>query len=258
MLATTVSAPLAALAGWRVSLAIWGLLAVLAAAIWRPAVASLKISPLPESTAPAKDITPPGNTLATAKPIPLWRRRLVVGMVLAFAGQSFSYYGVSAWLPSLLSDRLGLSRSGAGASSSIFQVVAVAGAFAVPALVSRRLPTQFVLLVVISAWIALPLGLALAPSLWIFWCACGGFAQGGGFTVIFSVVVSRATDVHDSRRMSATIQGIGYCLGATGPFVVGFAHSLSGDWVTPMLVVAAAVVIMALGASAAISAKPHG
>ena len=258
VLATTVSAPLAALAGWRVSLAVWGLLALLAATIWRPAVASLKIPPPDERPVTVENTAPPVNTQPAATVPPLWRRRLVVGMVLAFAGQSFSYYGVSAWLPSLLSDRLGLSRAGAGASSSIFQVVAVAGAFAVPALVSRRLPTQFVLLVVCSAWIALPLGLALVPSWWIFWCACGGFAQGGGFTVIFSVVVSRAIDVHDSRRMSAAIQGVGYSLGATGPFVVGFTHSLTGDWVTPMLVVAGAVVIMALGASAAISAKQHG
>jgi CP family cyanate transporter-like MFS transporter len=252
MLASTLSAPVADRFGWRTSLATWGLLTVLAAVVWRPAarrshsVGLIRAADvLTAQEAPAA--TDPGPER------PLWRRRLVVGMVLAFAGQSFSYYGVSAWLPTLLSDDLGLSAAGAGASSSIFQVVALAGAFTVPAMMAGRLSARFVLLTVCAAWIALPLGLAFAPSLWPLWSCCGGLAQGGGFTVIFSVIVSRAVDVRDSRRMSAAVQGVGYTLGATGPFVIGFVHSLADDWVIPMLVVATAVAIMATAGSIATS-----
>ena len=254
MLATTLSAPMTRYLGWRGSLAAWGLLALLAAVVWWPAVHR-------RPSAPARPPVPTSGGTAIrevpAEPIgpaprPLWRRPLVVGMVLAFAGQSFSYYGVSAWLPSLLSDDLGLSAGGAGASSSIFQVVALVGAFCVPAMIARRLSARFVLLVVCAAWITLPLGLALAPAWWPLWCGFGGAAQGGGFTVIFSVVVARAVDLRDSRMMSAAVQGVGYCLGATGPFVVGFVHSASASWLAPMLVVAAAVVLMATAGSVAI------
>jgi MFS transporter, CP family, cyanate transporter len=240
MLATTLSAPLTGLVGWRLSLASWGLLPVLAAVFWRAAGQS------------ADRVKVGRSAGARAAGVALWRRPLVVGMVLTFAAQSFSYYGVSAWLPSLLHDDLGLSPGAAGASSAIFQVLALVGAFAVPTMIAGRLSARFVLLTVCAGWAALALGLALAPALWPVWCVFGGAAQGGGFTVIFSVVVARAVDVHDSRRMSATVQGFGYSLGATGPFVVGFVHSFTAGWLVPMLVVAATIALMAVAGSIAI------
>ena len=250
MLASTLSAPLTGLVGWRVSLAAWALFAVLAGLIWRPAARrAVPVADEPATAAAELDELAEETALPDR---PMWRRPLVVGMVLTFASQSFSYYGVSAWLPTLLRDDLGLSAGSAGTSSSIFQVVALVGAFAVPAMIAGRLSARFVMLSVCAAWIALPLGLALAPALWPLWCFFGGAAQGGGFTVIFSVVVSRAKDIHDSRRTSATIQGVGYCIGATGPFVVGAVHSLSNGWTAPMLVVAGVIVLMAVGGSSAI------
>jgi CP family cyanate transporter-like MFS transporter len=255
MLASTLSAPLTGLVGWRVSLAAWGLFAVLAAVVWRPA--ARRAVPVPLLTEDAESSELAELEEETALPArPMWRRPLVVGMVLAFAAQSFSYYGVSAWLPTLLRDDLGLSASSAGTSSSIFQVVALIGAFAVPAMIAGRLSARFVMLTVCAAWITLPLGLALAPAWWPVWCFFGGAAQGGGFTVIFSVVVARAKDIHDSRRTSATIQGVGYCIGATGPFVVGAVHSLSNSWTVPMLVVAGVIVLMAVGGASAIGPRP--
>ncbi len=265
MLASTLGAPLTALVGWRLSLAAWGLFAVLAAVVWRTAMRG-QVRQASELRRPGVDAAaePPATEVGPealeadplpreeASPAPLWRRPLVLGMIVAFAGQSFSYYGISAWLPTLLHDDLGLSPGAAGASSSIFQVVALLGAFAVPAMLARGLSTRFALLAVCAGWISLPLGLALAPSLWPLWCFFGGAAQGGGFTVIFSVVVARAISVPDSRRMSAAVQGFGYSLGATGPFVVGFIHSVAGGWVTPMLFVAGVIVLMALAGSVAI------
>jgi CP family cyanate transporter-like MFS transporter len=254
MLASTLSAPLTALVGWRFSLAAWGLFAVLAATVWRVAV---RRPGAQETGGPLEAGVPPEAEVVPAQMLPpLWRRPLVVGMIVAFAGQSFSYYGVSAWLPTLLHDDLGLSAGAAGASSSIFQVIALLGAFAVPGMLARGLSARFALLAVCTSWICLPLGLALAPSGWPLWCFFGGAAQGGGFTVIFSVVVARAVSVHDSRRMSAAVQGFGYCLGATGPFAVGFIHSIAGGWVTPMLFVAAVIALMAVAGSIAIGSRP--
>jgi CP family cyanate transporter-like MFS transporter len=257
VLATTLSAPLADAFGWRPSLACWAFFAVLAAGVWRlasrrrssPPPTDLEPLPSPIPTREQSELRERPQPEPAANQTPLWRRPLVVGMTVVFAGQSFSYYGISAWLPTLLSDDLGLSSGSAGASSSIFQLVALVGAFAVPAMIAGRLSPRFVLLTVCTAWIILPLGLAFAPSWWAVWCSFGGFAQGGGFTVIVSVIVARATDMRDSRRMSGAVQGVGYTLGATGPFAVGSVHSLAGDWLTPMLMVAGAVVMMAIAGS---------
>ena len=61
-------------------------------------------------------------------------------------------------------------------SSSLFQVLAVAGAFAVPALVHWWQRPSLVLLAVTVLWATLPLGLLAAPGLWPLWCCLAGIA----------------------------------------------------------------------------------
>jgi MFS transporter, CP family, cyanate transporter len=248
MITSTLTAPLADLIGWRAAIASWAVLVVIAAAAWRPATA--RVPPVPSTVLLKTD--------ESGEAVPLWRRPLVIGLTLSFGGQAFSYYGVTAWLPSLLSDRIGLSRGEAGASSSIFQIVALVGAFAVPVMVARQVPSRIILLSVCAAWMCLPVGLILAPAAWPVWCAFGGAAQGGGFTTIFSVVVARAADSRDARHISASVQGGGYIIGACGPLVVGSVHSSTGGWTAPMLSVAAAVAVMATAGTVAIGRRASG
>ena len=64
-------------------------------------------------------------------------RRIGWWLTLAFCGQAFSYYSVTAWLPTLLADTRGLSLAASGASASLFQVAAIAGALGVPLMADR-------------------------------------------------------------------------------------------------------------------------
>jgi CP family cyanate transporter-like MFS transporter len=114
-----------------------------------------------------------------------------LALTLGFAGQGFAYYAVTAWLPSLLADVQRQSSAAAGASSSLFQITAVAGAPGVPALATRlSLPT--IVATVSCLWLALPSGLILGSGLWPLRLTLGGIAQGGGVTVIFIAVVRLA------------------------------------------------------------------
>nr|WP_187698134.1 MFS transporter [Rathayibacter agropyri] len=225
------TAPLALALGWRGALVIWLGLNALALVGWLLAVgprAALRPAPrLVRGSGPAE-------------PAPrIWRSATVLALALCFSSQAFSYYGVTAWLPSLLVDRNGFSIATAGASSSVFQLAAVAGAVGIPLLVRRLGPRGSILLVGLL-WCTVPIGLLLAPQLWALWCVLGGVAQGGGFTVVFVLVVRLSrSDAHAS-RLSATVQGIGYAVAATAPTVIGFAHDASGGWDAPLLTVLAA------------------
>lgn len=248
MVTSVLTAPLAGLIGWRAALIAWGALAVGGLTLWTRAAA---VSRRRASVNAARSVMPRPAEPAAQPPVALWRRPFVWGLTLAFGSQGFGYYGVTAWLPTLLHDEIGLGRSAAGASASIFQVLAVVGAFGVPALLSRGLGSSAVLLIVCGLWITLPVGLLIAPTAWPLWCALGGTAQGGGFTAIFTIVVHRALDQHDGRRISATMQAGGYTLAAAGPFVVGALHDSSGGWTAPLLVVCGALAVMAAASSAA-------
>ncbi|MCW2678478.1 MAG: cyanate permease [Modestobacter sp.] len=253
---SALTAPLADLIGWRAALAGWGLLVAVAGVVWTAALRRhvARTEAAAAAAEEAGDVAPPPPAAAPAGPP--WRRPVAWGLLIAFTGQAFSYYGITAWLPSLLADEQGLSRSAAGVSSSLFQLLAIVGAFAVPALVAWWGRPSLVLLAVTGLWATLPLGLLFAPSLWPLWCSLAGAAQGGGITIIFIAIVRRSRDLTENRRMSAMVQGGGYTVAATGPLVIGALHDASGGWTAPLLVILGAVAVMAVAGTPAAGGRP--
>ncbi|PZF14481.1 CynX/NimT family MFS transporter [Curtobacterium sp. MCLR17_034] len=262
MITSLGTAPLAAVWGWSVAIAIWAVFALIAAAAWTYAVGaraawrrplpSERDEPLPV-TGPIDQVLDTGAIrtaraaeaarVAVAEPIRPARRLITWGLTLAFGGQAFSYYALTAWIPTLLHDEIGFSKASSGASSSVFQILAVVGALGVPLLATRWRPAAIIALVG-TLWLAMPLGLLFAPQLWLLWSVLGGAAQGGGITVIFIVIVRIVSSDADARRMSAFVQGGGYLLGSAGPLVAGALHGATGNWTAPLLVVLVAVLTL--------------
>lgn len=234
MVTLSLTVPIADVSGWQVALAVWGVLVVVAAAIWWWATRSLVEAPV--AVTPTEDVVDAGPRW--------WRRPATWGLTVAFSGQAFAYYGMTAWLPVLLTERLGMTASQAGVSASIFQIAGIAGAVGVPVLLRWCSGPRTAMAVVCGAWFAFVLGLAFVPAGWPLWCAFGGAAQGGGITVIFALVVRKARDAAENRRMSALVQGGGYTVAAAGPFVLGAVHEASGEWTAPLAVVIGAVLVL--------------
>jgi len=245
--ATTALTPLVATgAGWRLALAAWGVVAVLTVPVLlaqRRRSRSVRARAVPEAGA---ELAGAGPATAPADPRPVHRRPATWLLALAFGGQSFSYYGTTAWLPELLADQLGVSASAAGASAAVFQVAAVAGAFGVPLVLRTTGRPRVALWLVCAGWAVLPLGLLTAPELWWAWSALAGAAQGGGITVVLVSAVARSTGSAEVRRTGTLVQGAGYALGASGPFVVGAAHDATAGWTAPLLVLLGAVAVLLL------------
>lgn len=278
MITSLGTAPLAALWGWPVAIAIWAVFALIAAAAWTYAVGARAAwrRPMPSDhdeplpiTGPIDQVLDTGairtiraeraaaaaaaSAAATAaEPVRPARRLITWGLTLAFGGQAFSYYALTAWIPTLLHDEIGFSKASSGASSSVFQILAVVGALGVPLLATRWRPRAIIALVGFL-WLAMPLGLLIAPQLWLLWSVLGGAAQGGGITVIFIVIVRIVSSDADARRMSAFVQGGGYLLGSAGPLVAGALHGATGDWTAPLLVVL--VSVLTLGVVGTIAAR---
>lgn len=227
------TAPLAEQLGWRGALLAWSSFSLIALIAWLLAVGRRRaFVPIRVPADAATDTTGPRPRI--------WSSLTVLMLAISFASQGFSYYGVTAWLPTLLVDENGFSVAQAGASSSVFQIAAVVGALGVPLLVARLKPFGS-FLVVGALWACVPLGLLIAPQAWLLWCLLGGAAQGGGITIIFVVIVRIARSDAHAARLSATVQGIAYAFSASAPTVIGFVHDLTSEWTAPLLVVAAAV-----------------
>lgn len=267
MITSLGTAPLADATGWPLALVVWGSFAIIAGLVWCAAV-GFRAAVVGTGEPVDRDVvTGPIEVITASIPVvsvadgdaadrledrSLFRRFSTWGLTLAFAGQAFGYYGLTAWIPTLLHDEVGLTRAGAGASSSVFQIMAVVGALGVPFLALRLRPVVIVALVSLC-WMVMPLGLLFAPHLWLVWSLFGGAAQGGGITIVFIIIVRMVTSDLEARRLSALVQGGGYALASLGPLVVGAVHDASGGWTLPMVVIF--VSVLTLGVSGVLSAR---
>lgn len=267
MITSLGTAPIAEATGWPIALVVWCAFGVIAAVVWIAAV-GFRGAVLPSGTPVDREslVTGPIEVITASIPIvagrqadpaprPLLRRATTWGLTLAFAGQAFGYYGLTAWIPTLLHDEAGLSRAGSGASSAVFQVLAVVGALGVPLLALRLRPVIIVALVGLC-WTVMPLGLLFAPHLWLVWSIFGGAAQGGGITIVFIIIVRMVSSDLEARRLSALVQGGGYALASLGPLVIGALHDATGGWSVPMLAVFGSVLV--LGVSGVLSSRRVG
>ncbi|MDQ0424492.1 MFS transporter [Cellulomonas iranensis] len=267
-LTTLGTAPLAGLVGWRWALTAWGLLALLALVVWlrvagdgpwratgRAATRAAAVAAAPGAAGAAL----PAPTAPTAEPprVPLVHRPVTWLLCLTFVGQASSYMGVTAWLPSVLHDASGLGRGGAGAAASLFQLFGVLGSVLAPAALARRVPPRAVVLGIAACWLSLPLGLLLAPGAWVAWAVLGGLAQGANFVVLFTVVAAVADSPAEVRRLSATVQTVGYAVAAATPSVLGALHEATAGWTAPLVAVVGLLGLAATTHTLAAGRLPH-
>ncbi len=241
MITLTATGPLATQFGWQLALAIWGVLTLITGAVWWPLArrrtSEKRAEPKRPATAAVGD--------AAHRPS-LLRRPTTWMLTIAFAGQAFAYYGLTAWLPTLLADEQGMSRNAAGAASSIFQVAALIGAFGTPLVINRLGGPRAAFVINGVLWASMPLGLLWASDLWALWSALGGVAQGGGFVAVFTVVVYRSRTLRENRQFSAIIQTGGYTIACLGPAVLGGLHDSTGGWSSALVVAFGATATLTL------------
>lgn len=255
-----LTAPFAEAFGWPVALLVWGGLALAGIVLWSVHLARSRRAgvdtderysgaPSTPATAP-NDVDPrilTGPMPAVAPRARSFLRRPVPWLLFAsFACQTLIYFGFTTWLPVLSGDLLGLDQTAAGALASVFQGVAIAGAFVVP-LLARIAPSWVTVAVIGGSWIVLTLGVLVAPHLMLLWLSIGAIAHSGGFVAIFTVLVQVARSDAEAAGMSAFVQGGGYAIGAIGGPVLGAMHEASGGWTSGLtLLVVLAVLYTAL------------
>jgi CP family cyanate transporter-like MFS transporter len=249
MFTSAFTAPLAIFYGWRIATAFWIILAL--AAVLLKGVAFLRsrgkaqlesdVTPGESdkklsASADTKDRT---TAIAVTPPPRVWKRRIVWMLVVALAVHLFIYYAITAWLPTYLTDSGGMSLTVAGFVASAFQILALVGAFGAPALMSTgRISNAALLIGIAVCWIITPLGILFAQGIWPLWALICGIATGGGFTIIFMLIVEQAYDLNDNRRISSFVQGIAYTLSSLGPLVVGGLHQRYESWTPGFLLLA--------------------
>ncbi len=258
-----IAVPVADLAGWRVSLGMWGVFAAVALVPWVMLVVRERARP----PAPAEEllttgpltvpVTDTGSVSVTeairvsrrhgagpAVTARLFRMPLAWALVMVFIVSAATTYTAFVWLPPLLMDIAGIDTAAAGALLSLMVLMGLPAGVIVPTLVVRFQATRAIFFVSVSLGIVGWLGLLFAPlpallPLWVI----GLGVTGGVFPLSVVLLSIRARTPESAVALSGFVQGIGYGVTAVFPVLIGLLHDAAGTWVVPMIVLLAVLVV---------------
>lgn len=228
--ASALAVPLASEVGWRGSLSVWAVAALVAAVVW-----------LPRARGAAADPAEP----PTSDPLPSVWRQPTAWLVTAYMGlQSTTFYVMVTWLPTIetadgLSDRL------AGLQLFAFQLVGIASGLAIPRLMRRD--SQVLAGVICGSAMAVgALGLLVLPGLSLVWVVLAGLGSGASLVVALSLISLRGRTHQETTQLSGMAQSLGYLLAAAGPIAAGLLAEATGSWHPTLALVAAVAVLQVL------------
>jgi CP family cyanate transporter-like MFS transporter len=231
-----IAVPVADAAGWRSSLGIWSIFALLATIPW--------IALLVRRRAEAAD----EQDIEAASPAAfgrMWRLPMAWALVVGFTVSGVLAYTAFAWLPTILQDVAGVSPATAGALLSLFAAMGLPCSMLVPVLVVRFNATAVLFGVSVLAGFAGIGGLLLAPTAApVLWVVLFGTAP-LLFPLTMVLLGLRARDPETAVALSAFVQSIGYGIVAVFPVGIGLVHDATDGWTVPLiillLVIAAAI-----------------
>lgn len=214
--------------GWRGTLGLMAIPAAIAAAVLVP---RLRLNERPRRGAPR-----PG-------PAPrLWGDLLAWQIALCMGLQSFVFYGLGSWAPTILADN-GMSKEAAGFLWSICNVGAIPTSFVAPFLFARGV-NQRLLVTINTAMFVVAIGgmLAAPTTLTWLWMVLMGMGGSTAFAAVLIFIVQRSPDTAHAAALSGMVQAVGYGIAATSPFLFGALRDLTGGWTAPT-----AMVLVAMG-----------
>lgn len=212
--------PMATRLGWRGSMAMWAIPAVLVGLAW---VIRLKRT---HETAGQAKVTQAGMRLWTSP-----RAWLLTGY---FGLQSAIFYSVSGWWVTL-EQSMGVSQQIAAGHLVVFQLFGGLSGLLIPVIMRGRslLPAA----VLVSGALVIGIsGVIWWPAHMVLWAGIIGSGTGATFVVALTMISLAGRNSAETTQLSGMAQSVGYLIAAVGPWLLGHLAEVTGAWFAPMLV----------------------
>ncbi|MFE1664827.1 MFS transporter [Microbacterium sp. P02] len=231
-----IAVPAADAVGWRVSLGMWALFAVLAALPWIALVAR-------ERAAAEDDDDDVLGEIAPGVFGRLWSLPLAWALTATMVVSSTVAYTCFAWLPTILVDIGGVQPATAGLLLSLFAMIGLPCSLVVPILVARLQIVRTLFAVAIVSGLLGVAGLVLAPAAapWL-WTALLGVAP-LLFPMVLVLLSLRSRTHEGAVALSGFVQSVGYAITATIPLLFGLLHDATDGWTLPLGLLALVILI---------------
>lgn len=225
--------------GWKASIGVWGLLALLAFFMWLPQVRTEKLATQP--------VQVPGTKKGAA-----WRSSLAWNVSIFMGLQSFLFYSLAAWLPTVLLS-WGMSYERSGWMLSYIQMAQLPIMLIGP-IVAGKMKDQSSLVWLTFILLLLGIGgVIFGKTTYIIISVIFlGISLGLAFTLATMFFVLRTRNIFEAANLSGMAQSVGYWLAACGPPAFGALYEVTGTWYASLgLLVVAIVLLFVTGLSSA-------
>ncbi|MGC5343466.1 CynX/NimT family MFS transporter [Streptomyces sp. DT24] len=252
-LASGATVPLLSLVGggWRPTLALWAVLALVAFLVLVPQLRHTPVrDPRTHVVADApSDVGEPSVRALTRDPVAI--------AVTALMGlQSMSFYAALTWVPTLFQDA-GMDAHSAGWMLSYSAFLGIAASLVTPAIAKRTRPAWLPVAVAVVLTGAAFVGLAAAPLPGAYvWMTMLGLGQGASLSLSLTYIVWRSPDARHTGHVSMMAQGFGYLLAGLGPVGLGALHTATQGWGVPLMALIGLLVLQ-MWAGALASRERH-
>lgn len=214
---------------WRVGLAIWAGLALLALVFGWTQRANL-----------------PPATLRVTKKESFFANSRAWLLALFFGLGTASYTCVLAWLAPYYVEK-GWSEQNAGLLLGFLTAMEVISGLVVPAIANRRRDRRGVLMALLGLIIAGFCGLILSPQhLSLLWPCLLGLGIGGLFPMSLIVSLDHLDNPQRAGGLTAFVQGIGYLIAGLSPLMAGMIRDQLGSFEWAWWSLTAVMVVMLL------------
>lgn len=182
---------------------------------------------------------PPALTPGIGKRV--WRSRTAWLLACYMGAQSTSFYIFATWIAPIMFSR-GESAAVTSTGITLFHICGMVGSLVAPLLLrfDGRSLLQVTLPVLQLVGVV---GLVFVPQATFVWIVLLGLCCGAALSVSLTLIAHRTADAHTATATSGMSQAVGYSIAALGPVLFGLAHEISGGWVLPIGVSAAALVL---------------
>ncbi len=257
-IAAGVAVPVAGLGalGWRLPLAMWAGLALIALGVLLPLLRTGSAAStgrtetnvpdeLPGDAAPDASAPSTPGTASTATRA-LWRSPLAWQVATFMGLQSTTYYVMVTWLSTIEKDA-GISGTTAGTHQFLFNACGIIGNLGCSALIARSRDQRLIGATIPLFLLVASIGMLIAPSLAGLWAVLSGAGCGACIVLSLSLFGLRSRHHTTAASLSGLAQSFGYVLAAIGPITVGALHDATDSW-TPGLVILVVLNIVLVGA----------
>jgi MFS transporter, CP family, cyanate transporter len=216
-------------AGWRLPLAMWALLAIVAIGALLPQLRRRTVVPQDQEDADLPDALHDDQGHRA-----MWRHPLAWQVTAWMGLQSVTYYVLITWLPSIETSA-GVSEGAAGIHQTLLNAFAIAGSITCSTAITRLRDQRAPAVGAAALFAITVIGIMAAPRLSAIWSCIGGFAGGTSIVLALSFFGLRTQNHRDAAALSGMAQCVGYLIAAAGPLAIGALHDATGSWNTALI-----------------------